>query len=76
MSGAGLRLRTELGIPKVDKIPLSRAQRLFNASLIRSRPSGVLGPVERPPCILQRPLGRVGATQGGPFRVRAPHMAF
>ncbi len=37
-------------------------------------PAEVRGPVERPPCHLQRPpLPRPLAWQGVPLRVRAPH---
>ena len=39
-------------------------------------PLEALGPVDNPPSILQWPLRRAVAAQGGPFRVRAPHMAF
>jgi hypothetical protein len=41
----------------------------------RALPSGVLGPVEGPPCTQQRPLGIAGALQGPPCDlVRAPHL--
>jgi hypothetical protein len=40
----------------------------------RSRPSGVRGPVLKPPCTRQRPFGIAGAWQGAPSRFRrAPH---
>jgi hypothetical protein len=47
----------------------------FNAA--RRLPSAVLGPVERPPCSRQRPLGPWCTSrrwQRVPWRVRAPHM--
>ena len=40
---------------------------------MRLRPSSLLGPVESPPCIRQRPLPcAAGDLQGSPDRVRAP----
>jgi hypothetical protein len=39
---------------------------------LRSKPSGVRGPVLGPPWNLQRPLGIAGPLQGGPALVRAP----
>ena len=55
--------------PSVDR----SFQRLRTASAKCCRPPAVLGTVERPPCIRQRPLGKAGAMHGVPFRVRAPH---
>src|SRR5262245_3609033 len=44
------------------------------ARLLRSRPSGVRGPVLLPPCSLQRPFGMAAPRQGLPVRFeRAPH---
>jgi len=45
------------------------------ASRHRSSPSGVLGPVDAPPCIRHRPFGMAGLWHGIPFRVFAPHLA-
>ncbi|MDA7568637.1 hypothetical protein N8742_02905 [Emcibacteraceae bacterium] len=39
-------------------------------------PSTVFGPVDFPPCILQRPFGLAGALQGLPARVLASHNCF
>jgi hypothetical protein len=50
------------------------------ATRLRTRPSAVRGPVDRPPCILHRRRGAsapasqtTGATQAWPSRHRAPH---
>jgi hypothetical protein len=45
---------------------------LVFAARIRSSPSGVRGPVDRPPCIRQRPFFIPATRQGVPLRVRAP----
>ena len=42
------------------------------ARRLRSRPSGVRGPVLGPPCIRQRPFAMAAARQGLPLRVQAP----
>jgi hypothetical protein len=43
------------------------------AAVIRAIPSGVRGPVLRPPCILHRPFAIAGAQHGQPVvRARAP----
>jgi hypothetical protein len=39
---------------------------------LRSKPSGVRGPVLGPPCILHRPLAIAGPLHGVPALVRAP----
>ena len=50
------------------------AIRALVAAPTARRPSIVLGPVDRPPCSLQRPLGRALALQGAPVeRAWAPH---
>jgi hypothetical protein len=41
------------------------------ASLLFSLPTAIRGPVERPPCILQRPFAIAGPLHGAPPRVRA-----
>jgi hypothetical protein len=46
---------------------------LSNARRIRRRPSGVFGPVLRPPCSLHRPFRITGQRQAPPLRVFAPH---
>jgi hypothetical protein len=46
---------------------------LTNARRILCRPSGVFGPVLRPPCSLQRPFRIAGQLQAPPLRVFAPH---
>ena len=43
------------------------------ARLERARPAAVVGPVDNPPCSLQRPFRIAGHWHGVPFRVRAPH---
>ena len=46
---------------------------MVRAARKRASPSGVCGPVLRPPCMRQRSLPRIaGARQGQPARVRAP----
>jgi hypothetical protein len=53
---------------------LYTSQRRLWASAIRARPSAVFGPVERPPCNLQRDLPRSTRTrQLRPSLVLAPH---
>ena len=42
---------------------------------MRAIPSGVLGPVLRPPCSRQRPFGIAGHMQGVPRRFLAPQRA-
>ena len=42
------------------------------ARLTRSIPSGVRGPVERPPCMRHRPFGIAGHRHGTPCRFLAP----
>src|SRR5208283_3979975 len=41
---------------------------------MRSKPSGVRGPVDCPPCNLHRPFLMAGAWQGVPRRFFAPHL--
>jgi hypothetical protein len=45
------------------------------AAIIRAMPSGVRGPVLRPPCILHRPFGIAGPRHGAPERAFAPQRA-
>src|SRR5262245_8134329 len=42
---------------------------------MRWRPAAVLGPVESPPWLRQRPLSSARRRQSWPRRVRAPHKA-
>ena len=50
------------------------AIRALVAAPTARRPSIVVGPVDRPPCSLQRPLGRALALHGAPvLRAWAPH---
>lgn len=51
-----------------------RANPVKRASIDRARPSGVLGPLLRPPWSLHRPLANARQRQNPPARVRASHL--
>lgn len=50
-----------------------RLRYCFRFAKARALPSGVLGPVDRPPCHLQRPCASLSARHGLPDLVRALH---
>lgn len=66
----------EKGMVTLSRATRQRAQRRNCACRIRSRPSAVHGPVDRPPWNLHRPLANAFARHGVPFRVLAPHSLF
>ena len=64
-----------LGAGNAASAALILCQRAFWAADIRAIPSGVLGPVDIPPWLGQRPLARAFRLQGWPSRrVRAPQV--
>jgi hypothetical protein len=68
---SAIRIRT---IARIRSISAVRRPCVVRAARIRSSPSAVRGPLDSPPCILHRPAGIAGASQGAPVLVRAPHL--
>jgi hypothetical protein len=69
------QLRRNSLISRLAAIDLAEYRPCFQfAFLDRSRPSGVRGPVDLPPCILHLPFGIAGDLHGVPFLVLAPHL--
>jgi hypothetical protein len=58
---------------RLSSIAFALYRPCFHRALrLRSKPSGVRGPVLGPPCIRQRPFGIAGLLHGVPALVRAP----
>ena len=67
-TGAAVLASLRLAIASAEYLPC------FQFALrLRSRPSGVRGPVLGPPCIRHRPFAIAAPLQEPPSRVRAPH---